>query len=236
MNRPFNFAPGEYYHIYNRGVDKREVFLDSLDYDRFILGLVNANNKEVFYIRDVKKKLGSKYKGLETCLDLCDDTLVDIGVWCLMPNHFHLLVKEKEEGGLVKFLHKLETGYTMYFNKKNERSGSLFEATFKAEHVSQDNHLKYLYSYIHLNPVKLIQLDWKEKGIKNLKKTLSFMSNFYRSSYLDYLGIDRIEKGIINPKVFPEYFLEEGSFEGEILEWLKYSDLDDRPRLNLSKN
>ncbi len=224
MNRSFNFAPGEYYHIYNRGVDKREVFLDHIDYERFILGLVNANNKEIFHISNLKKKLGGKYKGLETCLDLRDDTLVDMGAWCLMPNHFHLLVKEKEDGGLVKFMHKLETGYTMYFNKKNQRTGSLFGGTFKAEHVHDDNYLKYLYSYIHLNPIKLFQSDWKEKGIKNIKRTFNFLFNFHRSSYLDYTGTDRIEKGIINPGVFPEYFSESGNFEGEIMDWLKFKD------------
>lgn len=225
MNRLFNFAPGEYYHIYNRGVDKRNIFLDSLDYERFILGLVNANNKEVFHIANLKKRFRSKSKSdiLEECLTLRSDTLVDIGIWCLMPNHFHMLVREKEEGGLVKFLHKLETGYTMYFNKKNERSGALLEGTFKAVHVVSDAYLKYLYSYIHLNPIKLIQPDWKEKGIKNIKKAIIYISNFYRSSYFDYSGIDRIEKGIINTKVFPEYFLEEGSFEGEIIDWLKYN-------------
>lgn len=223
MNRTFNFASGEYYHIYNRGVDKREIFLDSLDYERFILNLASMNNVEVFHIGNIKSNLKNKYKGLETCLALRDKTLVDIGVWCLMPNHFHLLVREKEEGGIVKFMHKLETGYTMYFNKKNERSGALFEGTFKAEHVSNDNHLKYIYSYIHLNCIKLIQSDWKEKGIKNLKKALVFLSSFERSSYLDYVNNDRIEKGIINKEVFPEYFLGEGSFDKEILEWLSYT-------------
>jgi putative transposase len=226
MNRSFNFSPEEYYHIYNRGVDKRGVFLDNLDYERFILGLANANNIEAVYIRDVKKKLGEKYKGLETCLDLRDKTLVDIGAWCLMPNHFHILVREKEDGGLVKFMQKLETGYTMYFNKKNERTGSLFQGTFKAEHVVGDNHLKYLYSYIHLNPIKLIQSDWKEKGIKDIKATLKFLANFHRSSYLDYVDDNRIEKGIINTKVFPEYFLKKGVFEGEILDWLKFKEPD----------
>jgi len=224
MNRSFIFSVGEYYHIYNRGVDKREVFLDSLDYERIILGLVNANNVESLYIRDIKKKFGNKYMGLETCLDLRDKTLVDIGAWCLMPNHFHLLIKEKEEGGIVKFLHKLETGYTMYFNKKNNRSGSLFQGTFKAEHINNDNYLKYLYSYIHLNPIKLIQSDWEEKGVKNTQKVLDFLSSFYRSSYLDYAGEDRVEKGIINTTVFPEYFFEEGSFGSEILDWLKFKD------------
>ncbi|MEI6528476.1 MAG: transposase, partial [bacterium] len=149
--RSIKFAPGEYYHIYNRGVDKREILLDSLDYERFMLLLAATNNKEVFHISNIKKSLKENYAGLKTCLEFRNDTLVDIGAWCLMPNHFHLLVKEKENGGIVKFMQRLQTGYTMYFNKKNERSGSLFQGTFKAEHLAGDNYLKYLFSYIHLN-------------------------------------------------------------------------------------
>ncbi|MFZ2038559.1 MAG: transposase [Minisyncoccia bacterium] len=221
MNRSFHFSVGEYYHIYNRGVDKRETFLDSLDYERFILALVNANNKETCHIGNIKKQLKGEYKGIETCLALREVTLVDIGAWCLMPNHFHLLVKEKEEGGVVKFMQRLETGYTMYFNKKNERTGSLFQGTFKAEHAHNDNYLKYLFSYIHLNPVKLIQSDWKEKGIKDINKTLNFLAKFYRSSYLDHLDVDRLEKGIINKDAFPDYFPDKDSFKKEIFDWLK---------------
>jgi hypothetical protein len=77
-----------------------------------------------------------------------------------------------------------------------------------------------------LNPIKLIQSDWKEKGIKDIKGTLKFLANFHRSSYLDYVDDSRIEKGIINTKVFPEYFLEKGVFEGEILDWLKFKESD----------
>ena len=83
------------------------------------------------------------------------ETLVDIGAYCLMPNHFHLLIRETAEGNISRFMLKLQTGYPMYFNKKYQRTGALFEGKFKAKHITNDNHLKYLFAYLHLNPVKI---------------------------------------------------------------------------------
>jgi putative transposase len=119
--------------------------------------------------------------------------LVDIGAYCLMPNHFHLLLKEKTENGISLFMQKLMTAYTMYFNKKNGRNGALFQGTFKAEHLANDNYLKYMYSYIHLNPIKLIDPTWRENGIKNQSKTEKFLEQYKHSSYSEYINIDRKE-------------------------------------------
>ncbi|MEI6420010.1 MAG: transposase [bacterium] len=228
--RTLEFCTGEYYHIYNRGVDKRDVFLDFLDYERFVSMLCLSNSKDTYYIRDIKKKFGDKFLGLETLLELRTESLVDIGAWCLMPNHFHLLIKEKEIGGLSKFLHKLETGYTGYFNKKNDRTGSLFQGTFKAEHVGSDKYLKYLFSYIHLNPIKLIDSTWKENGIKNIDKAIKYLNSYTRSSYLDFAVNNRIEGRLVNRSAFPDYFLNPVSFEKEIFEWLSYKHLQNQTK------
>ena len=84
------------------------------------------------------------------------ETLVDIGIYCLVPNHFHLLIKEKTENGISEFVKKVATGYSMYFNKKYERTGSLFEGPFKAKRIDTDEYLKYIFSYIHLNRKQII--------------------------------------------------------------------------------
>lgn len=226
MNRKIKFSEGEYYHIYNRGVEKRDIFMNRSDYGRFVLAMFLSNSKMPVEIRNTLRNVG----GLEelcqggTLAELTNNqTLVDIGVWCLMPNHFHLLVKEKVEGGITIFLKKLSTAYSMYFNKKYDRVGGLLQGTFKAEHVSHDNHLKYLYSYIHLNPVKLKNSNWKDVGFKDLEKTKKYLTSYKYSSYLDYFGEDRPENNILNKKVFPEYFGSKKDFDVEVFEWLTYN-------------
>lgn len=128
-------------------------------------------------------------------------TPTDIGAYCLMPNHFHILVYEKEEKGVSMFMQKLMTAYTMYFNKKYDRTGALFGLSFKAKHVTDDNHLKFLFPYIHLNPLEAVG------DRKNLQR-------YAYSSYPDYLGTDRKEKSILETKSFPDYF--QGALEEEI--------------------
>jgi len=126
--------------------------------------------------------------------------------------------------GITVFMQKLCTAYSMYFNKKYERVGKLFEGVFKSVHAETDRQLKYNFSYIHLNPVKLIDKLWKEEGIKDLKRAMSFLNTYKWSSYLDYKGINRSENKIISPKDFPDYFSNEKIFDEEIFDWLNYDN------------
>ncbi len=214
MQRSIEFSEGEYYHIYNRGVDKRNIFLDKGDRDRFVKLLYLSNGTKPFVFRDVQNKdLGNIDR---------NDPLVAIGAYCLMPNHFHILVKEITEGGITQFMEKLGTAYSMYFNKRSKRTGFLFEGNFKAEHVDRDEYLKYLYAYIHLNPVKLIEPEWKEEGIRDLAKAKSYLEAYRYSSYEDYAMGQREESAILSPKEFPEYFKEEQDFKDFVDEWLLY--------------
>lgn len=217
MNRKITFSIDEFYHCYNRGTDKRKIFLDSKDYLRFTLLLYVCNSTEPIHISNF---------GTKNLIDLFrlkrGKPLVAIGAYCLMPNHFHLLIKEIKEGGISLFVQKVLTAYSMYFNKKHQRRGSLFESRFKAEHASEDRYLKYLFSYIHLNPVKLIDPKWKELGLKNSKKTTDFLDDYENSSYLDYQGIDRPQNEILNMDEFPIYFEKPEDFKSEIFDWLSY--------------
>ena len=213
--RKINLVQGEYYHIYNRGNSKQKIFHDKEDYLRFISLLYVSNTNESFNLYDLSRDLNFNVYELER-----NNLLVNIGAYCLMPNHFHFLITEITEGGISKFMQKLGTAYSMYYNKKYERTGVLFEGKFKAQHVDNDRHLKYLFSYIHLNPIKLIQKDWKEKGIKNKKEALNYLSKYPYSSYLDFIGEKRIQNKILNIKSFPEYFPTKTLFTEEIFEWL----------------
>lgn len=219
MERKFNFSVGEFYHIYNRGTDKREIFKDVGDYQRFIKLLYLLNNKDSVEFSSVTNKLTKK----EVFEIKRGPRLVSLGAYCLMPNHFHLLVKEEEENGISIFMLKLLTGYSMYFNKKYKRTGRLFEGTFKATHLDGDDYLKYLYSYIHLNPVKLIDHDWRERGISNITAAKDFLRSYAYSSYIDTFVNSRPERSVLNEEAFPGYFLEENSFEDEINDWLEIS-------------
>mgnify|MGYP000403919575 CR=1 FL=1 len=94
-------------------------------------------------------------------------------------------------------------GYASYFNKKYKRRGSLFEGKFNSKHIDTNEYFNWVFSYIHLNPVKLIDRDWKERGISNPAKAKNFIQNYKYSSYNDYFLKDRSEKVIINKDVFP---------------------------------
>jgi putative transposase len=152
------------------------------------------------------------------------ESITDIGAYCLMPNHFHLLVRDKGRNGTSLFLQKLLTGYTMYFNKRYKRSGTLFEGRSKARHADKDAYLSYLFAYIHLNPVKLIDPKWKENGITNRKAAESFLATYRYSSFHDYARGKRLESKILCKSAFPEYTPNRSSFRTMIAGWLNYKD------------
>lgn len=216
MARTFLFAPGEFYHIYNRGTEKRNVFMSRADRNRFMALLYFANQNEPV---DLKLQ-GSTLLG--TVEKRIGAPIVEIVAYCLMLNHFHMLIRELEEGGISKFMQKLTTGYTMYFNKKYERNGSLFQGRFKATHVADDIYLRYLISYIHLNPIKLIEPKWKEAGIANKVRAEQYLETYVSSSYLDYLGKERPEGMILAREALPEYFSSGTDFKTFVTEWLTY--------------
>jgi len=226
VQRKFNFSTGEFYHLYNRGTEKRDIFLDDSDYLRFQTLLYLSNNTEAVHLSNLFSRQNHPHR--EQLMRVVDKikregTLVDIGAYCLMPNHFHILVHEKIDNGVSTFMKKLATGYSMYFNKKNERSGALFEGRFKAVHASRDEYLKYLFSYIHLNPVKLIDLKWKEKGIADILKAKEYLKQYSYSSYNDYQGKVRPENIILNQASFPDYFSSDGEFETTINDWILFN-------------
>ena len=216
MERAHIISEGEYYHLYNRGVEKRDIFLTDEDRKRFKRLLYLANGTEPFVFRDVEKKeLEEIDRG---------EPLVAIAAWVLMPNHFHILVKEIVEGGTTAFMKKLCTGYSSYFNKRHDRVGPLLQGRYKSEHVTSDEHLKYLFAYIHLNPVKLVDPSWKERGIGDLVGAKKFISAYEHSSYQAYANESRKESLLLGKNEFPEYFLNQRDFEDFHIEWLNLRD------------
>jgi len=123
-------------------------------------------------------------------------------------------------------MRKVSTAYVMYFNKKYERTGGLFEGRFKSRHIGEENYFNYIFSYVHLNPLKLMQKDWKENGIRNKKEAINYLNKYKYSSYLDFLGEERPQNKILNFKALPEYFPKNKSFIKEIFNWLKFGRQD----------
>jgi putative transposase len=205
--RKQTFAPGEFYHLYNRGTDKRTIFLDQKDNEHFLFLMYICNTEKSIELRSIGKNFDR------------GETIVDIGAYCLMPNHFHTLVREKIEGGISKYMLKLMTSYSMYFNKKYKRTGKLYEGTFKSIHVNSDRYLKYLYSYIHLNPAKLIDKNWRENKNRNTAKLLDYVFTYPYSSIKEYTDGKFV---ILNPSVFPGYFKKPLDHKKELFEWLSF--------------
>lgn len=138
----------EYYHIYNRGVDKREVFLDEKDYVRFLTGMREFNCLEPIGSLYIVSKL--RKKGLSPFnRDLVP--IVSVVAYCLNPNHYHFILKQNIDRGISSFMHKVSSGYSTYFNEKYKRSGSLFQGTFKASRIDSNELLLYLSAYVNCN-------------------------------------------------------------------------------------
>ena len=195
---------GEWYHCYNRGVEKRRVFESVKDYERFLLLMYVGNSSNSIHISNLKDK---NLLGLLSNPSIDPvEPLVEIGAYSLMPNHFHFLLKETCEGGTAAFMQKVFTGYTMYFNKKNDRTGALFSGVFKSKHVVDDRYLKWLVSYIHLNPIELVEPRWKE-GVGDIKKIHKYLSKYRYSSLPDFHNSRRLEKKLLGNSIF-ELFAE----------------------------
>ena len=103
-----------------------------------------------------------------------------------MPNHIHLLLRQIRNNGITKFMRKVGTGYSGYFNRRYDRRGHLFQSRFQAVHVKTNDQLQIVFVYIHANPVSLVEPKWKEVGVKNTNKIIKFIENYKWSSYLDY--------------------------------------------------
>src|SRR3989338_2891021 len=181
------FITGEYYHIFNRGVEKRKTFLNVADFFRFIFSLYELNDKNTVVMRErikERKSRNSKNKYIGDTyvfLNKKKEPLVEVIAFCLMPNHYHLILRQFVDGGISLFMKKLSNGYTGYFNEKYNRKGigSLFQGRFKAVHIENDRQLTALVAYIFTNPIDLIEKNWKEAGAKDPQKAAQFLKTYH---------------------------------------------------------
>ena len=187
--RKEQFVNNEIYHVVLRGIDDNLIFKDADDYYRGIFSIYEFNTTKPIEIRErrkirlqLKKTSGSPSSAIDE-----RDRLVEIWSFCLMPNHIHLLLKQIKDEGITKFMRKVGTGYAKYFNKRYNRKGYFFQNRFRSVHIGDDNQLRIVFTYIHTNPISLVEPKWKEIGIKEPGRVIEFLENYKWSSYQDYL-------------------------------------------------
>lgn len=204
----------ELYHALNRGVEKRQLFMDDNDYFRFVHDLYEFNDTapapEFLRYRDLRNPDKR-------------ERIVDIHGWCLMGNHYHLLLSERIDGGISTFLRKLNVGYANYFNERHERSGTLFQGRTKKVPIVRDAHFLHILHYIHLNPLDFLKgaADWRSMQIADSKRAMRHLDDYRWSSYLDYCGKKNFPS-IITKNLFGDVFK---NYQKTLAAYLKDTEL-----------
>jgi len=175
-----------YYHVFNRGTDKRSIFEKQIDYLEFYEGLYlysdkNYQNPEGRFMIRASELAGSEVYQMDR------DPLVKILSFNLVGNHYHLFLQQLQDGGISKFIHRLQKTYSLNFNNRNDRKGTLFESSFKARHIDNDAYFLHISRYIHLNALDLQFPEWREGWIKDWKSAEKVLNSHRWSSHHTYL-------------------------------------------------
>ena len=223
MLRGAPFVDGEYYHVFNRGAHKIDIFLGEKEYEIFKMILHLENNRDVVNLRNIF----IKYKGepISTIfeMEVPDKNLVEVLAYCLMPNHFHLVLRQKSENGISSFLKRLLTGYSMYFNLTNEHSGTLFQGPSKSRLVDNEAYFRYIFAYVHLNPLAFIGYEKRKHSVEKTKMR-EFLNSYPYSSFYDYNVSSRPEKVILGLESAPEFLKSSNDLE-DLIRWEEGGDL-----------
>lgn len=227
------------YHALNRGVDKRTIFMDSQDYARFVHDLFEFNTtrpatqtaRSISHMSDIVSRT-SNQNSPRLYTEVAHERLVDIHGWCLMHNHYHLLLSERVEGGLSQFLRKLNVGYAKYFNERYDRSGTLFQGRTKKVHINTDAHLLHILNYIHLNPLDTLDgaAEWRNRLVTNSEHALNFLHTYKWSSFNDYAG-KRNFPSILTTSFFNEVF--SGDYFKQLTSYVRDISIDEIRHLTL---
>jgi len=209
----------ELFHVLNRGVEKRDLFTNTSNYARFV--------HDMYEFNDSSPALNAGRAFDTNMIDLRNQSLgreqiVDIHGWCLMKNHYHLLLSECTDGGITKFLRKLNVGYANYFNDKYKRSGALFQGRTKKILIA---HFLHILHYIHLNPLDYVKgaQGWRAGHISNSAAARKQLEEYRWSSYADYCGRKNF------PSIVTTDFMREslGNIEKQTLAYLNEIDVTD---------
>jgi len=198
----------------NRGVEKRDIFMDERDRFRFVHGLLLFNTEKpannTTYLLENHNDFVNRYRDSER--------IVDLHGWSLMKNHYHLLISERIDGGLTTYIRKLNVGYANYFNEKYKRTGSLFQGRTKKVLIHSSAHFLHILHYIHLNPLDYLPgaRTWRVGYVKDAVGAKRYLNTYRWSSYADYRGEANF------PSLLTTEFFEDsiGNIEKETLSYL----------------
>src|SRR3989344_614939 len=215
----------EFFHVLNRGVDKRKVFMSSADYARFIHDMWEFNDTHHAY------NAGRKIEDKPCMIDVrrqsyAKERFVRVPFFCLMGNHYHLLLSPIVENGVALFMKKLNGGYAKYFNEKYERVGALWQGKYKSVPIETDRHFLYIPYYIHFNALDLYAPEWRKQRVASPKKAEAFLKNYRWSSHLDYAG-EKNFPSVTDRKFFLEYFGGEKRYARSVSKMLKDFSVDE---------
>jgi putative transposase len=210
--RNIKIAPDEYYHILNRGSNKQIIFLDKNDRIRFLFLILHFQSAITFEnisraVKEFAKSLTSVQHSvlnrgngeIDIVKDIVKSRTIELVAFCMMPNHFHLIIKEVKEAGIAGYMQRVLNSYTKYFNTKYQRSGHLFQGPYKAVHIQSDKQLLYLSAYIHRNPRELKEWFGKEK-------------QYTWSSYQDFTLKNRFDN-LLLPDIITGQFKNKGEYQ-----------------------
>lgn len=201
--RDIRISVDEYYHVYNRGAHKRIIFHDVTDYARFLFLILYFQSAIGFdqVSRCVRRFVKHRVFDIDEtdASQIISGRYVELISFCLMPNHFHLILREVQEGGIARYMQRVLNSYTKYYNAKYETSGHLFQGPYKAVHIEDNEQLLHLSAYIHRNPRELPQWKNKERG-------------YEWSSYQDYVSKSRWGK-LLSTELILEQFTTVDEYE-----------------------
>lgn len=231
------------YHALNRGVDKRAIFLDDRDRARFVHDMYEFNSTEraINSGRSCPTNTNTSTRTTTAMIDVGrqslergGDQIVSIHGWCLMDNHYHLLLSPRVENGLSLFLKKLNGGYAKYFNERYVRSGALFQGKTKKIQVENDSHFLHILNYIHLNPLdrEIRTKAWRQGNLNNVAAALQLLGSYRWSSYRDYAGIKNFPS-ILTTSLFEDVF--EHAYAKKLEKYLSSMKLSEIQHLFLEK-
>jgi len=200
----------DFFHLIGRGVEKRNVVLDDSDRLRFLHDLYAFNNLHPVENYELPGRREERFHRT---------LLVHIHAFCLMLNHYHLLVSEIIENGIPLFMQKLNMGYTKYFNERYERSGALWQGKYRKVHIVRDAHFLYVPFYIHLNPLDYVMPEWREGRVHDVSAAFKHLESYRWSSHLDYAGMKNFPS-ITHRNELQEFLGKRSAYEKTIIEIL----------------
>lgn len=220
MIRKEKFVAGEYYHIYNRTVFKIPEFKDNGNAKKLAQNFLLANSTKSSQAFDYLRS--NKTSTVERALEIAKqgEKLTEILCYSIMPNHYHLLLRESKEGGITDFIRRCNTSIAKYINTKTERAGPLFESNFKSKHIDSNNYLLHLSVYIHLNPLDFLDGEqWRENKLKDWKKKKARLLGYKWTSLKHYLMENFNDPIISGEEIILSQFNNKGDYENFLQEW-----------------